>query len=200
MGEEVGYAREINPKSVIPYRKNKSCFFILPLLGYPSYWYYDLVNCFLGDETNKPEFTLSKIFIQVKTYDSKLTGIPYFNCFYKLEDNTYMFVYNIPTVFENDYTKFYKGEYSKMSVLAKDIICKLSGINPIMNSTVYKVLYKTLDQKKRIEELIGQKLPEDAEVYSSPDLDKEIYKQPLNIRHTDKLNLKERESEREGVL
>lgn len=195
---EVGYAREINPKEAYVPRKNKSCFFILPLLGYPMYWYYGLINCYLGDETNKPEFTLNKIFIQVKVYDNKLTGLPYFNQFYKLEDHTYMYVYNIPKQYEDDYTKFYEGRYSEMSESSKDLICKLSGVKPVMSSTVYKVLYKTTDQRQKIEELIGQILPDSAELYSIPDMDSEVYSSLL-INSDKKLKIREK-SEGENVL
>ena len=196
MAEEVNYAiQQINPKEATTIRKNKACFFILPLLGHPAYWYYGLINCYLGDETNKPEFTFNKIFIQVKTYDNKLTGIKYFNQFYKLEDETYMYVFNIPEQYEDDYERFYRGRYSEMSESAKNIICKHSGVKPVMESTVYKVLYKTLDQKTKLEELIGQKLPNSAELYSIPDINVEIYRSPLILN--DKRLVEEGEGERD---
>lgn len=195
------YIDEINPKEAIVIRKSKATFFILPLLGQPSYWYYGLMNCYLGDEINKPELTLNKIFIQVKSYDNKLNGIPYFNQFYKLEDNTYMYVFNIPDKFVDDYERFCKGEYSKMSETAKQLICKLSGVKPIMNSTVYKVLYKTLDQKNKVEQLIGQVLPDSAELYSIPNMESELYNTSLRIATDKKMKFREdKEVEREEVL
>lgn len=189
------YTEQVNPKEVTTLKKNKSCFFILPLLGHPSYWYYELINCFLGDETNKPDYSLSKIFIQVKSYDNKLSSTKYFNQFYRLEDDTYMYIYDIPKQYEDDYIKFYKGQYSEMSNSAKEIICKLSGVKPIMESTVYKVLYKTNDQKLKVEELIGQKLSDKAELYSIPDMDTEIYNSPM--RRVGDSEIKEEKVERE---
>ncbi len=199
---EIQYARELNPREAVVLKKNKSCFFILPFLGHPSYWYYGLINTYLGDETNKPEFNLNKIFVQVKVYDNKLTDIPYFNQFYRLEDNTYMYVYNIPSKYQDDYTKFYQGKYSQMSENAKELICKLSGIKPIINSDVFRILYKTAEQRYKVEQSIGQKLPDDAELYSIPDMELEIYNSPLEIlkERGEIKTLREENSAREKVL
>lgn len=169
--EEYTHPRE----DYIP-RKNKSCFFILPLLGYPSYWYSGLINCYLKDILNKPELE-GKIFINLKNYDNKVLRIVEFNQFYQLEDKTYMYVFNLPNNFKEDYYKFCEGKYSTLSQEAKSLICKLSGVRVIQDSIVYKVLYKTADQKAVIEELIGELLPLDAEVYSSPNLEREYYSQ-----------------------
>lgn len=172
-GEE--RVQEIKPKEAVIIKKNKSCFFILPLLGQPSYWYYGIINCYLRDIINKPEFDNQKLFLNVKTYDNKLAVTKYFNQFYQLEDGSYMYIFDIPKQYNNDYNRFCQGRYSEMSEDAKQVICRLSGIKPIQNSTVYKVLYKTSDQKKKIEDSIGVELPIDAEVYSVPNIDKETY-------------------------
>lgn len=191
-------ASEINPKKVETKKKNKSCFFILPLLGYASHWYYGLLNCYLGDTINKPDLLDElKIFIHLKIYDKKMLGANYFNQFYKLEDNSYMYIYDIPKKFIEDYNKFVKGKYSEMSEEAKEIICRQSGVKPIMNSIVYKVLYKTADQKKIIEDMIGERLPLSAEVYSVPDFNKEIYSELCISSNKD--IIEEEESEREEI-
>lgn len=165
---------KIRPQEAYVPRKNKSCFFILPLLGYPSYWYYGLVNCYLRDELNKSSLG-NKIFINLTNYDNKVLNIVEFNQFYQLEDKTYMYVFDIPNRFKEDYNLFCTGKYSYMTEEAKKLICKLSGIKPVQESVVYKVLYKTSDQRNKIEDLIGERLPLDAEVFSLPDLDKETY-------------------------
>lgn len=190
---------EIKLKEVISTpRKSKSSFFILPLLDKPMYWYYGLINCYLGDIINKSELSFKNIFIHLTDYDSKLLSANNFNQFYQLEDNTYMYVFNVPKRFEVDYEKFSNGKYSEMSEDSKAMICKHSGVKPIMNSTVYKVLYKTADQKKKIEDLIGEKLPLSAEVYSKPDLNKEVYSK-LSIKNSRNTRIEEEESEREEV-
>lgn len=182
---------ELNPTEAYVPRKNKSCFFILPLLGFPSYWYYGLINCYLKDKRNKPELK-DKIFINLKNYDNKLLKIPEFLEFYQLEDRSYIYVFNIPEKFIEDYYRFCEGKYSKMSGDAKKLIVKLSGITPATESVVHKVLYKTTEQKMKIEELIGQKLYDTEEVYSIPNLDREAYSL-LSIRNSNIVNEVERE-------
>lgn len=191
-----GLEEYVHPREAYIPRKNKSCFFILPLLGYPSYWYYGLINCYLKDILNKPELD-NKVFINLKNYDSKVLRILEFNQFYQLEDKTYMYVFNLPSRFKEDYQKFCEGSYSHLSDDAKSLICKLSGVKPIQESVVYKVLHKTLDQKQRIEELIGEKLPLEAEVYSVPNLEREYYSQ-YYIKSSKIVNeIEKEESERE---
>lgn len=167
-------SERIHPQEAYVPKKNKSCFFILPLLGYPSYWYYGLINCYLRDKINKPELGY-KIFLNLSTYDRRPLNIPEFNQFYQLEDKTYMYVFDIPKYFQEDYDKFCLGQYSKISTEGKNLIIKLSGVKPTTESIVHKILYKTRDQKERIEELIGMTLPLEAEVYSLPSLNKETY-------------------------
>lgn len=194
---EIGYISEINLKKTPRDNRNKSIFFVLPFLGQPSYWYYELINCYLGDTKNKPDFTFNKIFLNLRNYDKKVLSASYFNQFYQLEDNTYMYVFDIPREFEEDYNKFCNGKYSEISEKAKALICRCSGVKPIINSVVYKVLYKTADQKKKIEDLIGEELPLSAEVCSKPDLEKEVYSL-LTIKNS-KLQIEKEDSEREKV-
>lgn len=175
-------------------KKNKSTFFILPLLDKPSYWYYGLINCYLGDIINKSDLSFNKIFVHLTDYDNKILSANNFNQFYQLEDSTYMYVFDIPKRYEDDYERFSTGRYSEMSEDAKGLICKYSGVKPIMNSTVYKVLYKTADQKKKIEDLIGEKLSLSAEVYSKPDLDREVYSL-LSIKNSRKIEEERENSE-----
>lgn len=191
MGKDNVKVDLIKPKNAIIEKKNKSCYFIIPFLGVSYNFFNPIINCYLGDNTNKPDLTFKKIFIHVKNYDIDFTKLMYFNHSYKLEDNTYMLVYDIPEQFEDDYIKFCDGQYSKFSQLAKDLICDKSGIRPVIDSLVYKVMYKTKDQKNLIEELIGQKLKDEYEVYSRPNLDKEVYNGSLNIFLNNKLKVEE---------
>ena len=109
-----------------------------------------------------------------------------------------MYVFDIPRRFEDDYNKFCNGQYSEISDEAKGLLIKHTGIKPVMNSQVYKVLYKTADQKKKIEDLIGEKLPLSAEVCSRPNLDDEVYN-VLSIKNSSKLQIEREDSEREKV-
>lgn len=151
---------------------NKSVSFVLPMLGHNAEFFYSLINCYLGD-CNKPELNFSRIFLQNKYKDDKLRGIQFYDTEYKLDDS-YMYVYHIPDQFALDFEKFCSGKYSEFSQPYKDQICRLLNRKDYQNSQVYKIIYKTPDRKKRIEELVGQSIG-DQEVASKPNLDQELY-------------------------
>lgn len=153
---------------------NKSVYFIVPMIGINS-GYFNLVNCYLGDNTNRPELNFRRIFLNIKYKDEKLLGIEYYQSFYRLEDNTYMYIFHIPEQFKEDYDLFCAGKYSKFSEDYKKQIIRLINMKPVINSSVYKILHKTSDQRKKIEDMIGQPLKDDEEVCSRPNLDAEIY-------------------------
>lgn len=167
-------AEAVNIKPANPIVKNKSYQFILPLLGKTRSYFDNTINTYLIDLVNKTELN-NKIFVNTSKYDDLLTKVEYFNQYYQLEDYTYMFVYDIPEEFEEDYIKFYDGKYSLLSDRAKELICSFSPVRPMQNSMVYKVLFRTKDQRERIEELIGETLHPDAEVCSIPNMTKETY-------------------------
>ena len=77
--------------------------------------------------------------------------------------------------YKSDVDLFIQGKYSKFSQELKDLLCKNQTVKPEMNSQIYKVLYKTEDKRLEIEELVGQKLDDDAELASSPNIDEEIW-------------------------
>jgi hypothetical protein len=183
--KKINFVYEISNKPTKVEKKNKACYFVIPLLGYSISYFTALINCYVGDNTNKPDLTFKNVFVHVKYYDEKLLRIKYFNQYYRLEDDTYIYVFNIPKQFHDDYIKFCDGKYSKISKEGKDLICEKSGIRPVVDSLVYKVLYKTNDQRELIEELIGEKLKEEYEIYSKPNFEREIYNGNLKIYTTD---------------
>lgn len=156
---------------------NKSVSFIIPMLGHNADFFYSLMNCYLGD-SNKPEYNFRRIFLQNKYKDDKLKAIPYYESEYKLDDS-YMYVYHIPEQFQNDYVLFCEGKYSEFSQAYKDQLCRLLNKRDYHNTQVYKIIYKTPDRKKRIEELVGQSIG-DQEVCSKPNLDLEIYQSQVD--------------------
>ena len=86
----------------------------------------------------------------------------------------YLYTFNI-SYYLKDVELFLQGKYSKFSKELKDLLCSKSGIKNIMLSEIYKILYRTQERREKIEELIGQKLHDDAEVASSPDLEDELF-------------------------
>lgn len=165
-------------------KRNKACFFLLPLIGYNLKDFETLNDVYVGDNTNKADLTFKKLFVNVFEYEESYTHNNYFNHFYQLENGSYMFVYDIPEQYEEDFILFCDGKYSKMSQLAKGLICHKSGVKPVFNSIVYKVLHKDHKQRKYIEELVGCKLYDHEEVYSRPNLDEEIYNGAIQLKGT----------------
>ncbi len=164
----------VQQKSIDKSIWNKSIYFILPMIGINSS-YYNLVNCFLGDNLNKPELNFRRIFVQLLEKDIKLEKYTYFESSYQIKNDGWMYIFKVPKQFDKDYTLYCDGKYSLFSDDYKDQIIRCIRERPYQNSPVYKVLFKTLDQKEHIEELIGQKLLDHEEVCSRPDLDLELY-------------------------
>ena len=150
---------------------NKSVYFVLPMVGLDS-TYFSLINVYLGDSINQPDFTFNKIFMNCKYNDEKLRGLAYYNTEYKLPDKTWMYVFNIPEQFAQDYLLFCQGKYSEFSTEYKDQILRLINVKAKETTIVYNILYKTDKRRKYIEDLVGESIG-NQEVCSKPDLNKE---------------------------
>lgn len=183
----------IHPKIPIKVSRNKSCFFLLPLLGYGNTSaYYGFINCYLGDIFNKPDLdNVQRVFVHCKTYNTDLLSLDAFEQFYKLEDSSYMYVFIMPDRFYDDYNTFMAGKYSEMSDVAKATLIKATGVKPVINAVVYKVLWKTPDQRQKIEDMIGQPLLDNEEVFDKPNLDKELYQGPFGLFKSQRIELGE---------
>lgn len=150
---------------------NKSVYFILPMIGLDSK-YFSLINCYLGD-SNYPEYSFNKILMNCKYNDEKLRAYKYYNTEYKLDNKTWMYVFDIPEHFNNDYVLFCQGKYSEFSNEYKQQITKFLS-KPIQNQQVYKILFKTADRKAYIENLVGESIG-NQEVMSKPNLESELF-------------------------
>jgi hypothetical protein len=159
----------VTTSSIEQIKYNKSVYFILPMLGKNYKSYPNLINCYLGDNLNCPRYNFRAIFLNNKELDDRLIN-QYFEKQYILDDNTYMYHYNIPREYNDDYNYYCQGKFSKFTDKYKQV---LAGRN--IDSIMYKILYRTKDRIKYIEDMVGEKLPNDAEVASLPDLSIEIY-------------------------
>lgn len=151
---------------------NKSVYFILPMIGISSN-YRNLINCYLGD-SKYPKYNYNKILVELKFKDNYILKNEYLTEYYETEKNTVIYVFDVPDKFEKDFFLFLTGKYSKFSDNYKKHILSFIQIRPVQNSYVYKILYKTTDLKLKVEESIGQELPDDAEICSIADWSKEI--------------------------
>lgn len=157
---------------------NISTSFILPMLGLSFGWLREyLLNVYVGD-TTKPELS-EHIFVHLEySNDEKFIGIEqqlrdhddYLDD-YDPDANTVMFVFAVPKEYKEDYWKFIKGKYSEFSVSLKQAILgnATSGRN-------YDILTRNSTYKEALEKRLDVSLPENAELLSVPNLEKEIFR------------------------
>jgi hypothetical protein len=159
---------------------NKSSVFVLPVLGkHYSFYTKALEQCYICESpqhngcicfifSSKPEYGL----------DGELEKLPGFKVTQQKEDK-FIYYYSIPEEFTNDIELFKKGKYNEMSDIYKQRIlsCNISPNKGNVKSTkLYQILYKSIILRKYWEDMLGHPLPEEAEVWSSPDMEKETYK------------------------
>ena len=168
---------------------NLCAIYLLPLLGFnvQMFGIGNVLNVYI---TNKRE-----IVVHVKKTKYILMNwsmSSYFIADIFSEHGVYLF-YSLPEKYYNEYQLFLESKYSKFSPTAKRAILKNSGL-PWMTKINGKVkcnsyllgLMKHPKYKALLEERIGVKLPDDAELISCIDIDSELLKLP-NISTT--LNL-----------
>ncbi len=104
---------------------------------------------------------------------------------YDVADGYVVLVYEIPKKFLEDFKLFLDGKYSKLSEdfqethpkkgTRRNAYGKIEEFTPFSR----QVFNKDRELKAKIEEVVGQDLPEDIEVWGIPDRDKET----LNIKN-----------------
>jgi hypothetical protein len=160
---------------------NKSVAFLVPLLKINPTIHFgkgNFLNAYVSIEDKE-------IIIEIK---DKFISREYWNDDYYLSDiesdrNTFLIFYKVPIEFEEDFYYFLTGKYSLFSNKAKQLIIKYSGLvwrKKTKDNKIYEcdekllALTKDIRYKKIVEKRIGQILPENAELYSVPDLMEEV--------------------------
>lgn len=94
---------------------------------------------------------------------------------YKENDNEYHIIFAIPPIFHKDVNRFKEGKYSELSNRAKLLIKTYSGLSLNRKDGTKRksdfrilILNKHPELKKRLEDLMGEKISEDAELASVP--------------------------------
>lgn len=152
---------------------NKSTKFLLPLIA----------TSYITNILQNPSFINTYIeFPNILIIQSRDSNIEWGNSTYLKEivhhNGSFFYKYLIPNEFCKEFDYFITGKYSKFSNKAKEIICYSNNgghRKNIENSLVYKVLYKTPDRKQFIEDRLGVKLPIEAELFSIPNIEEELY-------------------------
>lgn len=170
----------------------KSTSFILPMLGHHVSYYKGIINCYLADFDHAyDDWNFNKIFVLTLENNDQLKYNSYYLSAYIIEGNTgrkYMYVFDIPIIYFENYELFIQGKYSQFTQIYKDHLVSSIKLKPVQDHTVYKVIYKTAGMKKEIEDRIGQLLHDSAEVFSIPDLKQETYGHKVSHPISDKTN------------
>lgn len=160
-------------------QRTKASLFILPMMPQPKNFYLTgtrLLNAFVRTPEHDNVIALLYRFSGQKTFlgmESSIRHTPGFISAEDMTSSTVLYTLNVPDRFMEDYTLFLQGSYSRMSEAYKERILRFHEMGP--SSAIGQILYKSEDRKKSLEEMLETRLPPDAEVFSSPDLDKETY-------------------------
>ena len=153
--------------------KNKSFFYILPLLNISSY--SNIKQTYLGDV--KEDVFDDKIYILCSNNNNFIEANNNFIKKYNTEDGI-IYMLKVPDIYKDDYFHFLKGKYSKFSKKAKELLCKQACKNSIKSpheTQIYGILYKTEARKRELEKSLDVKLDIDAEYGSIFNSKSEVY-------------------------
>lgn len=159
---------------------NKAYYYLLPLLGRPTAFYHEaLINAYLGEFPTEEGVTSTKLilefnkqFLESPVYDAIkqfLISHDSYKNKYSQQDKIF-YVFHTTFINEFDLDKFKDGAYSKLSAEFKKNLSKFYS----KDSNIFKSLFPTKESRKKLEDILGEPLPPDAEIMSKPNLDKEV--------------------------
>jgi hypothetical protein len=126
-----------------------------------------------------------------ETFINKLKNNSNFVLDDDLDKYTVMLIYKIPKEFEHTLKMFDLGKYSQFSNEAKSRILSFFSAKEEDIFNPVGVLYKKLWRKEDIERSIGMKLPDNAELSSIPNIDKETYFNKYIIQNEQEISVDE---------
>lgn len=165
-------------------RKNCTTIFLLPGIGHhrQELLQYGFISAYLDDIEHevhhedciytlfKPDnMILFQEFLKVEYRSSPVVED------YDYEGGYIVVVYKFPDKFMTEYNLCLEGKYSKFSSEYKKLFPdKIKTEKGMTNSLQHRIFNRTEDIKKYWEKKIGEKLPADMELWSSPDMSKEV--------------------------
>lgn len=159
---------------------NKATTFVRPLIGFPNYVYRNnYINCYVEIEP------AIKIFLVFKNLPDTELDEAQKQCFMALDEhpdliekttNKKYIIYSFLTDPEREYdiSCFLSGRYSKMSESAKTTIL-FSQYNPNNIPIISSILWPSKEDVENLSKELGEKLEEGTEIFSKPELEKELY-------------------------
>lgn len=160
-------------------KRTKSSTFLFPMLGgNKSNFFWDrlFMNCFIATEKDSHciallyRWSADPMFIQ---FEKTLSEFPNFRRTYDPDTQTVMFVFDIPSEYEDDYTQYLKGGYSRLTTGYKQRILTFHGLQ--RNSEIGQILYKDDRRRERLSFKLGVRLHENAELLSIINFEDETF-------------------------
>lgn len=173
---------------------NKSLWFFLPLLGEKYYEMYNIKGVFLKHFEKEEEddcFYLvlyNSDYKNFKIYLNKLLNLSIYKTHKILPNKDILVEFYVPKSILEDYEKFKNSKYSKISNEYKNKIINFFDIkaNNIFDDWrhLHYVLYKNKQLKKSMERHLLVKIPDENELSSVLNMEKETYKPELYEKHS----------------
>jgi hypothetical protein len=165
--------------------------FIFPLLGGDrSYWRWriEFTNAFIGDEINHDGTEISLLYRfdgskNFSDFEAMLTKRPDFISASDPDKYHTIYKFKIDKKYSNEVQLIITGKYSMLSNATKERIMEFH--NSDRSKPIGQVLFKCTKRKQKIEQDIGQKLPDSAELLDMFTLSDEIYKKQFIIQEKD---------------
>lgn len=166
-------------------RKNCTTIFLLPSIGHTRQKLlpYGFLSAYL-DDINHPIHYEDSIYVLFKPENMvefvKFISKEYIRNPFILQDYDYpegfvVVVYHINEKFRPDFELFLEGKYSQFSDEYKALFPKsITKMGKTIYSLQYRLFNRTKDIRTLWERRIGQKIPEDMELWSIPDMSKEV--------------------------
>lgn len=159
-------------------RDTKSLIFLLHFLGrHQNYYGKSLYNLFINiDKYKQLVLVFSKPLMNDKNYQEIFSELELSKDFANRDDTENYIIYKfyVPEEYEKDFDMFVEGKYSKISQESKKKIISGAISNREVNK-LEEILYPKATHRIALGIRLGGEIPEDAEVFSIPDMKKELF-------------------------
>ncbi len=162
-------------------KKNYSCTYIAPLIdNFVTLNKNVVVNTFLFD-INYPEYNSDMVrglfvllkYEKDKTINKEIISSKYHVMHYPVDNNYYMVYIKFPLDIIQDTIYVIQGKYSKLSDKSKGLILKYH--NQTRMDKLYKILHKSPEYRKELENSLNVILGDEVELGNIIDQSKEVF-------------------------
>lgn len=157
--------------------RTKASIFVLPMLsGDKNLFLYDsqLINAFINYSTTEDHIILlyrwsvDPLFTK---FDKALQKFPTFIRTFNADPQHVVYIFSIPTHHDLNFKYFKEGKYSKLEDEFKLKILDFHAMS--VDSALSKILFKSEDRRKELEEKLNAEIPENSELLSIINIENE---------------------------